>query len=451
MTSEVAGDPAPALRAAGLDSPVTLVLLTRAVQLAAAPVTLWMVATRRPLAEQGLYFILWNAQALTQLLELGVGNLLVHIAGHESARLKLTKGGSITGDEGARTRLLGALADAQRWYLRFAMWFVLLVGTGGALIFRPASRDDAGSFVVPWLITIGFTAAYFTLIPRLCTIEGSGGLIPVQRMRLVQVTLASVLHWFVLWRWGALWAVAAFAATHLVVARGWLRARYPLLTPGDLSASGEFAGVQRRSAMTWLALWAGPQVITPVVLLTQGAAAAGQVGMSLAIAMAPTVLAGALLQARYPRYAQELSRSGGTGLRALALRASVQATVLALSGLAAAALVVALLPRYLPLLAERMLGPTALVLLGVTSLAWLLTQSYSSYLRAWRREPLTELFLAGVAIVTVASLVAATRLSLAAAVAAHAAIVPVVLVTLLAAWYSQDRRRAVHENLRSTP
>lgn len=448
MISEVAGDPTPAPRAVGPDSPVMLVLLTRAVQLAAAPVTLWMIATRRPLAEQGLYFILWNAQALTQLLELGVGNLLVHIAGHESVRLTLTQGGSVTGDEGARGRLLGALADAQRWYSRFASWFLVLAGAGGALIFQPAARDDAGAFVIPWVITVGFVAAYFMLIPRLCTIEGSGGLIPVQRMRLAQVTAASVLHWFVLWHWGALWAVAAFAVTHFVVARSWLRTRYPLLAPGDVTASGEFAGVQRRSAITWLALWAGPQVITPVVLLTQGAAAAGQVGMSLAIAMAPTVLAGALLQARYPRYAPELSRAGGDALRSLARAATIQATVLALSVLAAAAIAVALLPRFVPQLAERMLGPTALVLLGVTSLAWLLTQSYSSYLRAWRREPLTGVILASVAIVSIASLVSATRLPLDATVAAHAAIVPVVLVTLLAAWYSLDRRRAVPENPR---
>lgn len=451
MTSEHTGEPVPAPRQAGLASPVTLVLLTRAVQLAAAPVTLWMIATARPLAEQGLYFILWNAQALTQLMELGVGNLLVHIAGHESARLTLSSRGSVTGDEAARVRLLGVLAGAEHWYQRFATWFLLVVGTAGAVLFLPAARDLAGSFIVPWVITIGFVSASFTLIPRLCTIEGSGGLIRVQRMRLAQVAAASVLHWLVLWRWGALWAVAAFAVIHFSVAYGWLRARYPLLDAGSVAAGDEFAAVQRRSAVTWLALWAGPQVITPVVLLTQGAAAAGQVGMSLAIAMAPTVLAGALLQARYPRYAKELEQGGSAGLRTLARHASLQATVLALAGLAGAASVVALLPRFLPTLAERMLDPAALILLGVTALLWLLTQSFSSYLRAWRREPLTEVILASVAAVTIASLVVATRLSLTGTVAAHSAIVPIVLVTLLAWWYSQDRRRAVHETPRSTP
>ncbi len=73
--------------AAHFDLAVAFVLLTRLSLLLAAPVTLWLVATRRPPAEQGVFFILWNLQALTQLMELGVGTLMVQVASHESAFL----------------------------------------------------------------------------------------------------------------------------------------------------------------------------------------------------------------------------------------------------------------------------------------------------------------------------------------------------------------------------
>ena len=432
--------------------PVVLVLLTRIAQLAAAPVTLWIIATRRPLAEQGLYFVFWNVQALTQLMELGVGNLIVNFASHESPRLSISAGGRVTGDPSSRARLFAMLREGHRWYGRFALGFVALVGVGGGILFRPAAADASSAFLVPWAATVVFVAAYLTLIPRLCTIEGSDGLLPVQRMRLAQIAAATATQWIVLWVSGALWAVAAFAEVWLAVAWIWLRERYPELVPAalmetdrvPLTESGTtLASVQRRSAATWLAIWAAPQILTPIVLVTHGAAAAGRIGMTLAIAMAPSVLAGAWLQARYPRYAALVSRGESVALASLARRASLQATLVGLAGITAVAAALWWLARVAPALADRALTPIAVVLLGITSLFWLLAQSLSSYLRAWRQEPLMETIIGSAVLVTLGSLLAAVWLPLPTTVAVHAAIVPLVLVTLIARWYSQDRRRDV--------
>ena len=60
-----------------------MVLATRLVTLAAAPVTLLLVMTRLVPAEQGVYFIFVNAFALSQLFEIGVGSLVVQYASHE--------------------------------------------------------------------------------------------------------------------------------------------------------------------------------------------------------------------------------------------------------------------------------------------------------------------------------------------------------------------------------
>ena len=445
MTSEVpVASPSPSR--AWLRSTVLLVLLTRFVQLAAAPVTLWMVATRRPLAEQGLYFVFWNIQGLTQLMELGVGNLVVNHASHESPHITLGMRGAVTGDPSARSRLLVMLRDAQRWYARFAWWFVAIVGVGGALLLWSASSAvDAMSVLVPWAVATVFVAAYMSLVPRLCAIEGGGGLVEVQRMRLAQVLIACAAHWVVLWWWGALWAVATFSVLWFGVAWTWLRARYAALGPAaarSAAGDGELASVQRRTAATWLAIWVAPQVLTPIVLMTHGADAAGRVGMTLAIAMAPSVLAGAWLQARYPRYAALLARGAFAELRELAIRSSLQAALVATAGIAAAAVVVSWLPVAVPSLEGRALAPSAVVLLGLTSLAWLMMQSLTSYFRAWRREPLTEVIVVGAVLVTLLSAAAAARLDIRDTVAAHAMIIPGVLVALLAAWYSQARRRA---------
>ena len=67
------------LRRAGRwpDRGLGLVLATRLLSVLAGPVTLYLVATQRSLAEQGFFFVLVNVQALASLVELGAGTIVV--------------------------------------------------------------------------------------------------------------------------------------------------------------------------------------------------------------------------------------------------------------------------------------------------------------------------------------------------------------------------------------
>ena len=73
----------PWLRLPWPDRTLALVLGTRLIPLLAAPVTLYLVATRRSAVEQGFYFVLVNVQALASLVELGVGTIVVQFISHE--------------------------------------------------------------------------------------------------------------------------------------------------------------------------------------------------------------------------------------------------------------------------------------------------------------------------------------------------------------------------------
>ena len=84
-------------RALGVEPAVGAVLLTRLLPVLAAPATMWLVATRRPLAEQGFYVILQNVQALAQLAELGLGALVVQFVAHESPTLGWADDGGLIG------------------------------------------------------------------------------------------------------------------------------------------------------------------------------------------------------------------------------------------------------------------------------------------------------------------------------------------------------------------
>jgi len=240
-------------------------------------------------------------------------------------------------------------------------------------------------------------------------------------MRLVQVVLGTAVLWIVLVAFGALWAVASFAAVWFAVAWVWLRtAHRGLLTEidaegaNDADTHGELAAlgaVQWRTGATWIASWAAPQAITPIVLASHGPAAAGQVGMSLAIATAPATLASAWLQGRYPQYGAFVARGDAAKLGSFAGYATAQAMVVCAIGTAAATIVVAWLGQSAPGLASRTLPAVAIAVLGAANLAWLVVQSLSSYLRAWREEPLTEATLAGTTLIVAGTAVSSSLTS----------------------------------------
>ncbi|MDB4899237.1 MAG: hypothetical protein JWN53_1045, partial [Gemmatimonadetes bacterium] len=130
----------PARLLAWPDRALALVLATRLVPLLAAPVTLYLVATRRPAAEQGFYFVLINVQALAALIELGAGTIVVQFLSHESPGLASAADGALGGDAMAVGRAIGVVRQALRWYLAAGAILLLAVPAGLAAFGSEAHR-----------------------------------------------------------------------------------------------------------------------------------------------------------------------------------------------------------------------------------------------------------------------------------------------------------------------
>jgi hypothetical protein len=432
-------------RATRLDSGVRIVLLTRLVPLIAAPVTLLLVATQRSIAEQGLYFIFWNVQALAQLMEVGVGSLIVQFASHESPSLGWNERGALRGDLAAMHRLYGVTREGVRWYARIACAMLVIGGIGGTWLLVSSRAGISPGPVLPWLVTIATTTAYLPVVPLLCTIEGCGGLLRVQRMRFIQVSLAMIVLWCALPVWGALWGVASFSVVWLFVALAWLMSEHlgfvvALREVHFRVKVGQLGARQWRTGRMWLALWIAPQVLTPIVLAIHGPSPAGRVGMTLAIATAPLTLASAWLAGRYPRYGAMLARGARVELEHLARHATMQAITVLAIGSAAAMAGMWLLERTVPTIAARALSPAAIGMLSLANLSWLLFQSVGGYLRAWREEPLAEAAVAGAAAVTIGTWTAAQLTSAAGTVAIYSLLVVLVILPLAALVLGRHRR-----------
>ena len=391
------------------DRTLALVLGTRLLPLLAAPMTLYLVATRRSPAEQGFYFVLVNVQALASLVELGAGTIVVQFISHESPSLHWRADGALDGEPAALARALAVVRQGWRWYGRLAALLMLAIPLG-VVAFGGAAARGGVSLVGAWTTVVLVTALYFPLVPLLCALEGAHGLARVQAMRLVQVTLAISALWIGLTTGGALWAVAMYGIVWWMVPAAWLAlAHRAFISQARRSPYGvaTLASVQWRTGGTWLVLWASPQLLVQVVLAMSGAADAGRVGMALAIATAPATVAGAWLQSRYPRFAATLATSGRSALDVLVRRSAGWALGVCAVGGVVVMLFSGALHAYAPQLGARLLPTWAVTALAATGLGWLAIHAFTGYLRADREEPLLAAASVGVATTLVASALAA--------------------------------------------
>jgi hypothetical protein len=262
------------------------------------------------------------------------------------------------------------------------------------------------------------------MVPLLNTIEGTGRLVEVQRMRLTQAIVIALGSWILIPSAGALVAVAMNAILQVSVASWWLWTRYralvafawnAVIVEPTVEAAAATRDVHRvyltqfRTAAVWLSAHVAAQGLTPLILYYHGASAAGQVGATLAITTVPYTIGMSWLQGRLPDFGALVSRGRHTELDSWARCATTQAALVCMAGVAAVICAVYALGRFMPSLGERILPLVPAAALGAAAVISLLLQAMAAYIRAYRTEPLVRVLVVGYGAMLAAAWVSAAR------------------------------------------
>jgi hypothetical protein len=362
------------------DPAVRWLALARAAQLAMAPLILWLALVRLSDEGRALYGIVANIALLGSVFEQGPGTILAQIASHLPP-----------------ASLRSLMAEAVRWYRRVALMVLIVVLVIGLLGLRSRFALPGAVFLPAWCALSFLVATYLPLIPSITVREGNGATIVVQRMRALQSLVSGVVTVVALTANMPLIAGIGVAATQLAVAVLFSHQAARLAdaeTGIALEAANRFRRERGRSLFVWLALWGAPQLVTPLVVIASGAAAAGPIAIGMALTLAPFVMAMAWLQGRYASFGAHVASGDVKSLE----RDTQDATRHALLVFTMLALVVlgiqALLSWWRPVLSERILSSVGLILLLLAHAAMLLIQAMLAWARAFAEETLAH---AGVA------------------------------------------------------
>jgi len=396
----------------GLDRAVAYTLVYRGWQLFANAAVLILIAKSLSKIEQGFYYLFFSILSLQVFFELGLTYVLMQFASHETAKLTWTSRGNLEGNPIAEARLALLLRFAAFWYGVVAVFLVAVLLPVGIFLFgRSADAPQAPFWQLSWTGLVIATAALLFISLAMALLEGSGRVAEVARVRAVQDILAYCVFGTALFLGARLRATPLLPITRVAVSFSWLvwSKRNFFLHLIRIKADRKLLNwwtevwpMQWKIALSWISGYFTFQLFTPVLFAFSGAAAAGQMGMSLGISAAVTTLAIAWVQTKAPLFGQLIARRQFAELDRVFFRVLSQVGVIASSmGLTIWIAVVILHSRRVSW-SDRFLGPLPLGLLLLACCTQVITYAFAVYLRAHKAEPLLACSIA-VAILTTIS------------------------------------------------
>ena len=443
------------LEFAGMDRAVAVTVLGRLAISGGGVVTVFFIAAFLSPSEQGYWYTFGSILALQVLFELGLSNVVLQFASHETASLEWTEPRRLAGDDRSLARLSSVLRLAVKWYSAASVLLVVVIVPVGWAFFsrQQSATGPSPNWELPWVMLVISAAASMSIAPLFTLVEGCGKVAEVALLRSISSVSASAAVWFGLAVGIQLYAVVLGSVVPLVLSAVWLIARFRNFLRDLLLINRPEARVdwrrevwpfQWRIAVSWLAGYFISQLFTPVLFASQGPVVAGQMGMSLAMVAVITTIAMAWVTTKAPFFGQCVSAGDIQGLDRVffpALKRSL-AVVVAMSSaawltfFALDAADVELAARVLPLL------PLALLLTTVCVNHVVLAEAV--YLRAHKREPFLVISLA-VGGLTAASTMTLGRQYGALGVTSGYLLVSVSVGLIGGSWIFRRKRRQWHD------
>jgi hypothetical protein len=373
-------------------------VLARSWSALAGVVTVLLIARFLTPSEQGYYYTFSSLVALQIVFELGFSFVVLQLAAHELAKLKLLPDGSIEGDPVAHSRLASVLQKSVRWYSCAAvLMLICLLPVGLGFFGSHPQPGPAVAWRLPWCLLVGAAALVFQVDPVFSFIEGCGSVSQVARMRLSQALLGSLLAWTAMVTHHGLFSPAMVILGQATVGLIFLftAPRRTLLknlffhSVGDHEVGwrSEIWPFQWRIAISWLCGYFIFQLFNPVLFAYQGPVAAGRMGMSLSIASSLSAVAMAWMNTKASPFGNMIAKGEITALDRLFFRTLRQSTILLALATMTFFLCLLLADNMFPRFATRVLPPWSFALLLLTTIMNYVVFSEALYLRAHKREP----------------------------------------------------------------
>lgn len=375
-----------------LDSRDLTVLFARLANLGAGPVVAVAVGVFFTAKVQGYYFSFASLLGAQTLFESGIGFVLIQLAAHEAAFLKIGMDGTLVGNEVSKSRLADIFHFGVRWYSTLAGVMIFGIGIGGWITFE--GHHDAVDWRLPWVLLTLAGGFDFLIQPLLAVLEGCGKIVQVYRYRGLSVLVRSSILTACAWYGFNLYSSATAMVSGSLVGVLYLSRDSKLFwtlwrapRASRLNWRRDVLPFQWRIAVSWIAGFFTTTLFTPIVLAQSGAVAAGQMGMTIAMFNGISMISFSIMQSRVPEMGGLAAARSWKSLDRLFSRRAVVSAALFLLGAGALVVMVWLAKSFGLDVANRVLDMPSMEVLGLGYFAAYVLALEATYLRCQKQEP----------------------------------------------------------------
>lgn len=275
----------------GIDGAIAFTLLTRILQAFGSIGSLFFIARFLNADEQGYYYTFVSIIAIQIFFELGLSGIITQYTAHEFAHLTIETNG-VSGPLYNRSRLSSLLRFCVKWFGLVSILLFFLLSAAGYCFFNWfKSTSQNINWQLPWLLLCLATSANLFIDPLLAFFDGIGMVKDMAKLRLIQ-KITFILVLFILFACGfKLYsgAVASLVAILINYFQVIFTKRYKILVyiwherkEWVVDYFKEIFPYQWKIALSWVSGYFIFQLFNPVIFATDGPAAAGQMGITLA-------------------------------------------------------------------------------------------------------------------------------------------------------------------------
>lgn len=350
--------------------------------------------------EQGFYYTFGSILAIQVFFELGLNGIITQYVAHEVSQLTLN-GDRYEGKDKYLSRIASLLHFCVKWYGTLAGVLLLILIIAGYVFFSYFYKDGAVvDWFLPWMLLSFGTTFYFMLSPFIAFIEGLGKVKEVAKMRFVQQGLTMLINWSGLF-FGLKLYVGGVSTLIGVGILSYLSARkyMPLLhniyctkISERVSYHSEIFPYQWKIAVSWMSGYFIFSLFNPVLFATEGAVAAGQMGMTLAALGAIHSLSMSWMNTKVPLYSSMIALKKYYQLDTIFDSTLKQLAFINGLALIFMLMVIIIIRHYHftidgMYLGDRFLGYLPMVLMMVPLFLNQFIFSWATYLRCHKKEP----------------------------------------------------------------
>jgi O-antigen/teichoic acid export membrane protein len=388
----------------GIDGAVFYTVFGRFIQALSGVISLFFITRFLSSEEQGFYYTFGSLLAMQIFFEAGLNNVITQFAAGEVYALEAV-GHGYQGNARKISRLSSLLHFCVRINTLLSLFLFIFLNLIGFVYFSYFSANYKNVFWSgPWIMLSFSTSITFLISPLMSYLEGLGHVKEVAKFRTIQLSIVSLSAWVGLGMGGKLFAasfaslIGSFVLSGLVVFNyrfvlAWLW-RQEIVDKIDYIK--EIFPYQWRIALSWISGYFIFQLFNPIAFATEGAVAAGQLGMTLTVLNNILTVSFSWITTKIPLYTSLIARKLYKQLDTL-FRKALSRSVLVNGFMLLLFLIIISTLGYFnvkwgaKMVVDRFLPLYKIVILSIPIFLNNIVAGLSTYLRCHNKEPMLQL------------------------------------------------------------